>query len=100
MRAAGFSVFPYHTNIPTLGEWGWVLGVKKEEANDEQLKKRVLSADFSRLRTRFLNNDAMISMAYFGKDVFVDSIMEKLNINTEFNPVLYTYYLAGNWGAY
>ncbi len=100
VRDAGFSVLPYHNQIPTMGEWGWVLGMKAEDIDEESIKKLALSKDFSDIPTRFLNNDAMVSMVNFGKGILENSEFEKVEINTELNPVLYRYYLSGSWGMY
>ena len=100
VQAAGFSVLPYHNNIPTLGEWGWVLGMRAGDIGEDNLKKRVLAADFSGLETRFIDKEAMISMANFGKGVLEADKLEKIQINNELNPILYRYYKAGNWGGY
>lgn len=100
VAAAGFSVFPYHNQVPTMGEWGWVLGVRREDLSPASLKKRVLSRDFDLPDMIFLNNDAVISMAHFGKGVFDGEEMEKIKVNTEINPALYGYYLSGSWGMY
>lgn len=35
---AGFTTLPYHNQVPTMGEWGWVLGVKKERMVASRLK--------------------------------------------------------------
>ena len=38
------------------------------------------------------------------EELFVDRVdpeeMEKIEVNTELNPVLHRYYLAGSWGMY
>ncbi|CAN2040262.1 Polyamine aminopropyltransferase 2 [Candidatus Magnetomoraceae bacterium gMMP-15] len=100
MNKAGFSLLPYHNHIPTMGEWGWLLGVSTQEMNEKLLKKRVLSLDFSDPDTRFINQDAMISMAYFGKGILSWPDQENIKINTQINPVLHQYYLSGTWGIY
>lgn len=100
VSAAGFSVFSYHNQIPTMGEWGWVLGVSDDAASPERLKEIILSIDFTGLETRFLDNDAMISMAHFGKGVFDPNRLSEIKVNTELNPALYGYYLSGSWGMY
>ncbi len=97
---AGFSVLPYHNQIPTMGEWGWVLGARKTDMSKEILRKRILSFDFDGLDTRFFDTSAMISMAHFGKGVLDGPDVEKIKINTESNPVLMKYYRAGSWGVY
>ncbi len=98
LQEAGFSVVPFQNSIPTLGRWGWNLGVKKSAMSQEVLKKQLMNLDFSSLSTRFLNQDAMISMVHFGKGLFERE--ENLEINTELNPVLLKYYRKGAWDYY
>ena len=100
LQAAGFTTMPYHNPIPTMGEWGWVLAVRNDESDEETLKKRVLDLDLDRPDTRFLNSDAMISMAHFGKGVLDKDKMDAIRPNTQFNPVLHQYYLSGAWAVY
>jgi spermidine synthase len=100
VRAAGFSAIAYHNQIPTMGQWGWVLGIKKKNFSENYLKQRFLELDFSDIPTRFLNNDAVISMAHFGKGIVDESIMAEIDINSELSPMLYRYYLQGSWGVY
>ncbi len=101
VRSAGFVVLPYHNQIPTMGEWGWILGVKAEEGLDEEMLKQAASKlRFHDIHTRFINQDAMISMIHFGKGVFDPEELEKIHVNTELNPDLYRYYLSGSWGMY
>jgi len=98
IEAAGFSVLPLHNQVPTMGEWGWVLGARAEDVSAEVLKRRVMTESFDGLNTRFFNTDAMISMAHFGKGVLDGS--KNIKINTESNPVLMRYYRSGTWGIY
>lgn len=100
LRAAGFSVLPYHNQIPTMGEWGWVLAARARETDEQQLKMRALALDFDNLETRFLNRDAMTSMIHFGKGVFDPAEMEKIKVNTQISPILHHYYRAGTWAMY
>lgn len=100
VKDAGFTILPYHNQIPTMGEWGWVLGVKAREADEKTLKRRVLSLNFDGLRTRFLNNDAMISMVHFGKGLLDPKEIAKIKVNTQANPVLHRYYWTGAWAMY
>ena len=100
LQAAGFTTMPYHNPIPTMGEWGWVLAVRDDESDEKTLKKRVLALDLDRPDTRFLNSDAMTSMAYFGKGVLDKDKMDEVRPNSQFNPVLHQYYLAGKWAVY
>jgi spermidine synthase len=100
MAAAGFSVAPYHNQVPTMGEWGWVIGVRSDEADSSVLKQRLMVSDFSGIDTRFLNRDAMVAMLHFGKGTLEPQLMEAVDINTKITPVLYQYYRAGSWGVY
>jgi spermidine synthase len=100
MRAAGLSVLPYHNQIPTMGEWGWVLGVRDSEMNEDRLKERMLTLDFNRETTRFLNSQAVAAMMYFGKGVFDPGWEDTVEINSQTNPVLHTYYRRGDWAMY
>ncbi|MFQ5485036.1 MAG: polyamine aminopropyltransferase [Desulfobacterales bacterium] len=97
---AGYSVLPYHNQIPTLGEWGWVIGIKETDIKEKQIKEMLLKKDFTDIKTRYINKDAMISMAHFGKGVIDKRALEKIEVNTELNPVLHRYYLSGSWGMY
>jgi spermidine synthase len=100
IREAGFTTLPYHNQIPTMGEWGWVLAVKASDANEPALRKRILSEDFDGLKTKFLNTDAMISMLHFGKGLLDPNQIAKINVNTQLNPILHRYYRAGAWNLY
>lgn len=100
IKAAGFSTLPYHNQVPTLGEWGWILAVNDRDLSEDKLKNLALHLKFNDIKTKFINHDAMISMIYFGKETFNKNIMDKLRINTEADPVLYKYYQQGSWGIY
>lgn len=100
IRAAGFPVLPYHNQIPTMGEWGWVMGMKSRRIDEPGLKAAMLSRSFDDIETRYINHDAMVSMLHFGKGVLEPESMAEVKVNTELNPVLYRYYLAGTWGVY
>ena len=77
-----------------------MIAAKATDMDETVLKKRILAEDFTHIPTRFLNRDAMISMVHFGKGVLDSESLEKIKVNTESNPILYRYYLAGSWGMY
>jgi spermidine synthase len=80
-----------------MGEWGWVIGAKEEKQID--LKAALQNLHFDEIPTRWVNQEAMLLMTSFGKDIYgfpVDSV----EVNTIHNPVLYHYYLKGNWDLY
>ncbi|MDE0849234.1 MAG: polyamine aminopropyltransferase, partial [Nitrospinaceae bacterium] len=70
MEAAGFSTVPYQNSVPSMGQWGWVIGVRHEAMPAQRLKQELLTLEFADIETRFFNRDAMISMAHFGKGLF------------------------------
>lgn len=95
MQTAGFQTLPMHNQVLTLGEWGWIIGSTRY--SKEQLKAKSRNLQFEGIDTRWLNNEAMLLMTSFGKDL-VD--VEGVEVNTISNPVLYRYYLSGNWEFY
>ncbi|VEN74176.1 Polyamine aminopropyltransferase [Candidatus Desulfarcum epimagneticum] len=98
IREAGFSVLAYHNHIPTMGEWGWVLGARAGDPGAGALKKRAPALDFSDLDLKFLNPDAMMSMTHFGKGSVGKKEKESIRVNTKLRPALHGYYLSGSWG--
>lgn len=98
IEASGFSTLPYHNYIPTMGEWGWVIGARSEDIDTNQLKKLAMKIDFSDIPTKFINRNAVISMIHFGKGIIEPDKLNQIFVNTKLNPVLYDYYLSGTWG--
>ena len=98
MDEAGFSVLPMHNQIVTMGEWGWVLGTKKEYTKEE-LIQILKQADFAALNTKWLNTESIDLITSFGKNIF-DPKADSVEINRVHNPVVYRYYLKGSWGLY
>ncbi len=95
MESANFAVVPMHHHVLSLGEWGWNIACKN--ASREQLKSKLQSLKFDDITTRWINNEAMMLLTSFGQD-YLPSHDEE--INTLSNPVLYRYYLDGNWKVY
>jgi spermidine synthase len=97
LQYSGFSTVPIHNQILTLGEWGWIIGQKIE--SDNNIKNHLQNISFEDVETKWLNKEAMKLMTSFGKDIFSNSI-DSIEINKIHNPVLYKYYLKGNWSIY
>jgi spermidine synthase len=100
MDAAGLVTLPFHNQVPTLGEWGWVLGARKGDITRERLKKAASSLEFNDIETRFLNHDAMQALVQFGKGLFDSKDADNIKINRISDPVLLRYYQEGSWGVY
>ncbi len=100
MAAAGLVTLPYHNQVPTLGEWGWILGTRAGDITGERLKALASGLEFDDIETRFLNPDAMQAMVLFGKGLFDTPDADSIKINTISDPVLLQYYQEGSWGVY
>ena len=98
MASAGFETLPLHNHVITLGEWGWILGQKAEWTQGD-LKRRARALEFKGIETRWLNQEAMLMMSSFGKDIYFKSA-DSVRVNHIQDPVLYRYYLKGNWDLY
>lgn len=76
------SVLPYHTYVPSMGDWGFVLATKQNH-----YAKNVNLA----VETRFLQNTMLDSFFLFEKDVASPDPLPK--VNTLDHPHLQKYYL-------
>lgn len=100
MQAAGLSTLPYHNQVPTMGEWGWILAANANEVTPTVMRKSLEAQNFEDLQTRFINADAVAAMTRFGKGLFDNPAVQELEVNTRFRPVLMRYYSEGHWTMY
>ena len=98
MQAAGFSVLSYQNSVPSMGQWGWQLGIRKKAMSADLLKQKLTMKKFSKIETQFFNQDAMISMAHFGKGLFEKE--GEIEPNTQFDHNILKYYKHGSWDLY
>ncbi len=73
---------------------------KKNDINTKNLKKIAQTINFNDITTKFINNNAMISMIYFGKGVFDSRDAKDIKTNKILDPILLQYYHKGSWGIY
>ncbi len=97
MAEAGFSTVPLHNQVVTLGEWGWISGAKS--LSKTQFKEGMVNLDFDDIPTKWINHEAMTLMTSFGKD-FTINPKDSIEVNTIHNPVLFKYYMNGEWDLY
>jgi spermidine synthase len=83
----GFTI-PLHANVPSFGEWGFVMSGKRSIDTSDIL----LPSDIS---FRFLNKDIFPSLFQFGNDIR----QRETKINRLTDPVLHQYYQKG-WTQY
>ena len=94
LEAAGLSTIPYHENVPSFGEWGWLLAWRNQvavETVQRRIENMVIKAP-----TRYLTPDLFRSTLVFGKD---DLYSSNTDVNTLMFPVLLNYYLNESWLA-
>jgi spermidine synthase len=99
MQNAGLNTLPLHNQILSMGEWGWVLGIK-EEKSTEEIKSVLLNYKEDLVKTQWLNRESMQLITSFGKDFYRKGQRNTIEINSISNPVLYKYYEQGNWDTY
>jgi spermidine synthase len=97
MAEAGFSTVPLHNQVVTLGEWGWISGAKS--LSKDQFRSALKGLNFEGIPTKWINHEAMMLMTSFGKD-FTLNPEDSIEINTIHNPVLFQYYMHGEWDLY
>lgn len=92
LSAAGFSILPYHENVPSFGDWGWFLCRRQNWRND-LAEQRVAHLEFT-VPTRFLTPEVFRRELVFGKGMNQSRHTE---INTLLFPVLLSYYNHESW---
>lgn len=87
VQAAGFgNIYPYHANVPSFGEWGFVL------ASDAKLN---IANPKITIETRYLDKNNFNNFFAFDKD----TIAKDVDTNLLDKPILLDYYLRG-WEYY
>ena len=91
VQSANFKyVLPYHVEVPSFGDWGFVMASKKP------LRSSTLSPNIT-VNTRFLDKNNYSKLFIFDKDILIDN--NSIKINTLDKPILLKYYLEG-WRSY
>ena len=94
--SAGFSTLPYHDNVPSFGDWGWVLAWKSAEPVSA-VRDRIGRMNAFRIaasRLRYLTPEVFKSSLAFGKTMLEP---KRLEINRLMHPVLLQMYLDESW---
>ncbi len=87
VQAAGFDfIQPYHTQVPSFGDWGFVMASSSQ--------KNVNNPDIS-VETRFLDKSSFSNLFVFEKDIRSDNV----EVNELDQPILLSYYIKG-WKYY
>jgi spermidine synthase len=92
IEAAGFQTIPYHDNVPSFGDWGWVLGWKSsipKDVVDARLKEMRIAVE-----TRYLTPEVFRGSMNFGKGLLLSKYTD---INTLMYPTLLDKYVHEGW---
>ncbi len=96
IERAGFDAMPYHDNVPSFGDWGWVLAWNRNQrvasAERQIADMREFAIPYESLR--YITPDRFRASLTFGKNALVSS---NRDINTLMTPVLLRYYLTESW---
>lgn len=90
IKAANFrNVLPYHAQIPSFGDWGFVIASKSDlkDSHDAELT----------INTKFLDHHNLQKLFIFDKDIISQN--QNIKINKLDRPILLQYYLDG-WRYY
>ncbi len=92
LESAGFSILPFHENVPSFGDWGWYLAWSAD-LDSAKVRKRIENIEFP-VPTRFLTKERFKAEMTFGKGM-LDS--DRTSVNTIMNPVLLSIYNNECW---
>ncbi len=94
IKAAGFSVLPYHANVPSFGDWGWTLAWKSS-LPDSVIRDRIAGLQSWPVPTRYLVDGASFtSTLSFGRGWLDD---RNITPSTLMNPTILNYYVQEGW---
>ena len=96
LEAAGFATLPYHANVPSFGDWGWILAWEPERRNGDLRTEALVLEEFGveANELRYLTPELFRSAQVFGKGAF-ESESEQANRLME--PALLRFYLEESW---
>ena len=96
LDSAGYETVPYHDNVPSFGDWGWILAWHSPKAVRD-VRNEIARLDHFGIpqdRLRYLTPEAFRSALTFGKGM-LDS--HSTEVNRLMHPVLLRFYLSESW---
>jgi len=90
LQAAKFITIPYRHNIPSFGEWGWIMAFKETNLETFENAKNLKSFQ---IKTNYLTPGIFKGSLEFEKNFF----NQKVNINSLLKPSILTYYIDESW---
>lgn len=92
MAAAGLGVMPYHENVPSFGDWGWIIGSPSLRA--ETLYARASSIEAFAVDTKEVDQNVLKRALIFNKGALTATSNE---ISTVMRPTVFDYYTYEAW---
>jgi spermidine synthase len=92
VESSGFTAVPYHDNVPSFGDWGWIMAWKSSE-KDSLILQKMQNINIS-VPTKYLSPVVFRSALSFGKG-WLES--NRIDVNTLMKPVLLKYYTHDAW---
>lgn len=93
IKSAGFNTLPYRNNVPSFGDWGWILAWKKH-IPEETIKKKIETLEI-KVNTGYLTSDQV--KTFFRNWGRGELVSKHEWINTYMNPELLWTYLDECW---
>ncbi len=88
LRNAGFNTIKYHYDIPSFGDWGFIIGYKYGKS---LMEKRINNFSLKTINTYFLTDKLFKASLIFPKN-WIKTTEKNIEINSIFNPVIVRYY--------
>lgn len=92
MAAAGLGVVPYHENVPSFGDWGWIVG--SPALSGEQLHEHAEQLEAFPVATQAIDHNVFHRSLVFNVDALTSTNSE---ISTVMRPTVFNYYTYNAW---
>lgn len=98
IRSTGLDALPYHDNVPSFGDWGWILAWHQDSRignlPDRIERLREFAAEQGHQPLRYLTPERFRASLVFGKDGLKS---DSNGVNTLMAPILLRFYLSESW---
>ncbi len=96
LETAGFATLPYHDNVPSFGDWGWILAWEPERRSGDLVEaaRSLEGFGLSETALRYLTPEVFRAALTFGKGALES---ENSEVNRLMQPTLLRFYLAESW---
>ena len=92
LQAAGFRTLPYHDNVPSFGDWGWILAWY--DTPEMEIREKLARLRSLPVPTRYLTPEVVRQALVFGKGRLGS---EHTDISTLMAPRVLDYYRYESW---